>query len=246
MPVIIRGRRVRFLPAQPGDGPQPVKKPPCEYCGKPAHSFASEWGWHVGSSGVLRDNILMGREVDSHPWYTGRWSIAAHHLICSESMADDEDWGRYCREFGYDINRRENGVVLPMVLAVACELHVPVHVGPHAGGWAFDMDMAYPEAVKARLKRVARAIEAGGYCSNPALLTAELDLLSAEILGRVSSGRWTLTSDGQDYLPGGVGCAGAASLQDKPRNICPRGRRHGVRHARTGQPLVRRTLQLGE
>jgi hypothetical protein len=48
------------------------------------------------------------------------------------------------------------------------------------------MDLAYPEAVKARLKRVARAVESGGYCSSPSELTAELDLLSVEILERVA------------------------------------------------------------
>ncbi|WP_244224971.1 AHH domain-containing protein [Corallococcus sicarius] len=194
---------------------------------------------------MLRDNILAGEEVGTHPWYTGRWSIAAHHLICSEAMADDEDWARFCRESGYDINRKENGVILPMVLAVACELHVPVHVGPHAGGRAFDMDLAYPEAVMHLLEGFAQSVSEGRYCSNPASLTGELDLLSRQILGRVASWRWTLTSDGQDYLPGGVGCAGARSLQDKPRRACPHGRQHGSRHRRTGAPLLRRLLQVG-
>jgi hypothetical protein len=246
MPVIIRaGGRVRFEKSGPGDGPKPLKRPPCEYCGRPEHPFAAEWGWHVGSSSVLRDNILNGAEADAHPWYTGRWSIAAHHLICSEAMADDETWAVYCRLFGYDINRRENGVLLPMVLAVACELHVPVHVGPHAGGWAFDMDVSYPEAVKALLEAVAEAIEGGSFCQDPTALTRELDSMSASILRKVAKGRWTLTTDGQDYQPGGVGCAGASSLQDKPRRACPRGRRHGARHGRTGEPLARRQLQVG-
>ncbi|NMO16824.1 AHH domain-containing protein [Pyxidicoccus fallax] len=245
MPVIIRGRRVMFLQSKPGDAPQPVKKPPCEYCGKPGHPFAPSWGSSIGSSGILRDNILGGAEADAHPWYTGRWSIAAHHLICSEAMADDEVWDGYCREFGYDINRAQNGVILPMVLAVACELHVPVHVGPHAGGWAFDMDLAYPDAVKRKLQRVAESVEAGRFCARPESLTEKLDSLSQDILAKVSSGRWTLTTDGLDYLPGGQGCAGASSLQDKPRRPCPRGRRHGIRHGRTGAPLPRRTLQVG-
>ncbi len=161
MPVIIRGARVRFLKTKPGEGPKPPPRPPCEYCGKAWHKFAAAWGWHVGNSTELRENILAGRESSEHPWYTGRWSIAAHHLICSEAMADDENWARFCREFSYDINRRENGVMLPIVLAVACELHVPVHIGPHSGGWAFDMDMAYPDAVKGALEAVADAVERG-------------------------------------------------------------------------------------
>ncbi|QQR41850.1 AHH domain-containing protein [Myxococcus xanthus] len=242
MPVIIRGARVRFLKTKPGEGPKPPPRPPCEYCGKAWHKFAAAWGWHVGNSTELRENILAGRESSEHPWYTGRWSIAAHHLICSEAMADDENWARFCREFGYDINRRENGVMLPMVLAVACELHVPVHIGPHSGGWAFDMDMAYPDAVKGALEAVADAVERGDYCQKPAALTQSLDRISRQILTKLASGKWTLTTDGLDYLPGGRGCAGATSIQDKPRRACPVGRSHSDTRA----PLQRRALQVGE
>ncbi|AEI68630.1 AHH domain-containing protein [Corallococcus macrosporus] len=246
MSVILRGARVLFQKSKPGDGPKPPPRPPCEYCGRPSHKFAAAWGWHVGNSTELRENILAGRESSEHPWYTGRWSIAAHHLICSEAMADDEQWARFCRDFGYDINRRENGVMLPMVMAVACELHVPVHIGPHSGGWAFDMDLSYPDAVKRLLAQVALATAGGEFCSNPGGLTAELDDLSLAILKKVATGRWTLTTDGLDYLPGGSGCAGASSLQDKPRRACPVRRSHGVRHGGTGAVLQRRALQVGE
>ncbi|WP_237076908.1 AHH domain-containing protein [Myxococcus hansupus] len=161
-------------------------------------------------------------------------------------MADDEQWARFCRDFGYDINRRENGVMLPMVLAVACELHVPVHIGPHAGGWAFDMDLAYPNAVKRLLMGFARAVARGRFCAEPDVLAKELDQLSRTILNKLASGQWTLTTDGLDYLGGGTGCSGSTSIQDKPQRACPRGRKHGSRHGKTGAPLVRRTLQVGE
>ena len=246
MPVIIRGARVRFLQSKPGDGPKPPKRPPCEYCGKAWHKLAAAWGWHVGNSTELRENILEGRESAEHPWYTGHRTIAAHHLICSESLADDEQWARFCRDFGYDINRRENGVMLPMVLAVACELHVPVHIGPHSGGWAFDMDLAYPDAVKQRLTSVAELAASGGFCSNPEALTGKLDRLSRSILGKLAGGKWTLTTDGLDYLPGGQGCAGSVSIQDKPLRACPAGRKHRTVHPDTGKALQRRALQVGE
>ena len=246
MPVIIRGARVRFLQSKPGDGPKPPPRPPCEYCGKAWHKLAAAWGWHVGNSTELRENILAGRESQEHPWYTGHRSIAAHHLICSEAMADDEDWAQFCRDFGYDINRRENGVMLPMVLAVACELHVPVHVGPHSGGWAFDMDLAYPGAVARLLEGIAQSVADGLFCADVSKLTGELDQLSRTILERLAKGRWTLTSDGQDYLPGGRGCSGVSSIEGKPNAPCPRSRRHGVRHPSTNQPLARRVLQVGE
>lgn len=233
-----------FLQSQPGDGPKPPKRPPCEYCGKPEHPFAAEWGSHIGNSMWLSEALLEGRAPETHDWYTGRWSIAAHHLICSEAMADDEDWARYCRDFGYDINRRENGVMLPSRMDVACELHVPVHRGHHAAGWAHDVHMAYPKAVTAKLKEVADVVESGAFCSDPSALTRELDDLSEEILAKVSRFRWTLTRDGLDYQDRGPGCAGASNIPDKPRRACPRERRHGVRHA-SGRPLERRQLAVG-
>ncbi len=245
MPVIIRGRRVMFLPSRPGDGPQPLKRPPCSYCGKPGHAFAPTWGSHLGSSGVLRDNILGKREADAHRWYTGRWSISAHHLICSEAMADDDDWATYCHEFGYDINRRENGVILPSRMGVACELHVPVHRGNHVEGWAYDVQLAYPKAVMAELRRIRAQVAHGAYCSNPAALIQRLDELSARILVKVARFRWTLSSDGLDYQDDGVGCAGVTSITDKPRRPCPHARKHGSKHGVTGEALTRHPLSVG-
>ncbi|WP_306465661.1 AHH domain-containing protein [Myxococcus sp. AM009] len=214
--------------------------------GGPWHTLARRWGEHLGNPTELRENILAGRKSKEHPWYTGRWSIAAHHLICSEAMAEDAPWAPLCRDFGYDINRRENGVMLPMVMAVACELHVPIHKGPHAGGWAFDMNLAYPDAVKRLLAGVIEKAVSGSFCPKPEGLTAKMDRISRTILGKVASGKWTLTTDGLDYLPGGQGCAGSTSIQDKPRRPCPAGRRHRTMHPCTGTALQRRALQVGE
>ncbi|WP_246356944.1 AHH domain-containing protein [Pyxidicoccus fallax] len=234
-----------FLQSGPGDGPKPPKKPPCEYCGKQAHPFAAEWGSHNGNSVWLSEAILEGREPESHDWYTGRWSIAAHHLICSEAMADDEDWAKYCREFGYDINRRENGVMLPSRMEVACELHVPVHRGNHAGGWAHDVNMAYPKAVMAVLDEVKARVERGAFCTEPTSLTEQLDAVSERILRKVERFVWTLSRDGLDYREGGAGCGGEQHIPEKSSRDCPRGRRHGVRHATTRKPLERKALQVG-
>ncbi|NTX54616.1 AHH domain-containing protein [Myxococcus sp. CA039A] len=243
MPV---GTWERTLPVRTSrGGPEPAQWQPCRFCGKPAHATAEAPGWNVGDPEKLGSNILRGAEPESHPWYTGRRSIAAHHLICSESMADDEDWSRYCWLFGYDINKAENGVFLPMKMAVACELHVPVHRGPHSNGWAFDLNMAYPSAVVAKLEKLAESVEAGAYCGKPARLVEKLDRTSKDILDKLSRGSWTITADGLDYLPGGKGCGGVRSISDKPVRACPNGRRHGVRHGTTKKPLSRRPLQVG-
>jgi hypothetical protein len=136
-------------------------------------------------------------------------------------MARVNEYHARCGARVASLNRAQNGVILPTVLAVACELHVPVHVGPHAGGWAFDMDLAYPDAVKRKLRRVAESVEAGNFCARPESLIEKLDVLSRDILAKISSGRWTLTTDGRDYLPGGLGCADESSLQDKPQRAWP-------------------------
>lgn len=122
---------------------------------------------------------------------------------------------------------------------------VPVHCGPHTSGWAFDMDMAYPDAVKSLLSDIADVVADGGFCSEHAGLTRELNALSVEILRKVASFEWTLSADGLDYKPGGTGCAGVASIVDKPRRACSHKRRHGIRQSTTGRPLARRTLQVG-
>jgi hypothetical protein len=89
-------------------------------------------------------------------------------------------WSRYCRQFGYDINRRENGVMLPSVMDVACEFHVPVHRGNHASGWAHDVQLAYPNAVMAQLRKVKARVEQGAFCGTPEALTRLLDEMSGE------------------------------------------------------------------
>lgn len=246
MPVIIRaGRHVRFEQPGPKDGPKPGQRPPCDYCGKPRHDFAAKWGSHLGNSWLLREAILGGGEIEEHPWFIGGYSLAAHHLICSEAMADDEDWARFCRQFGYDINRKENGVMLPSRLESACELHVAVHRGNHNEGWAEDLQLAYPKAVKALLEKIAEQAESGAFCTAPEGLVRKLDQVSARILDKVARFSWTLTRDGHDYQKGGQGCAGVKSIAGKPKRRCPHERRHALQQAKTGAALPRRELVVG-
>ncbi|QSQ28395.1 AHH domain-containing protein [Pyxidicoccus parkwayensis] len=220
----------------------------CEYCGKARHELDRKGrvGSNLGSSAVLGRNMLEGRELSTHAWYAGPFSLAAHHLICLEAL-DDPEWARYCTRFGYHPDRRGNGIFLPMKMALACQLSVPVHRGNHAEGFAYDVHLPYPKAVKKKLKEVADDIEAGKYCSNPEALVRKLDKISAEILSLVAKFTWTLTRDGLDYAPGSNGCAGLKSISDKPSvTPCPQGRRHQMKHAMTGLPLAKRVLEVGE
>jgi hypothetical protein len=218
----------------------------CPYCKKAKHAFdTSGAGSNLGSSAVLGRNILEGRVLAEHPWFAGPFSLAAHHLICLEAL-DAAEWAEYCRQYGYHPDRKQNGVLLPMRVALACQLHVAVHRGNHAEGFAYDLHLAYPKAVMVKLEEIANMLEQGAFCSDPGALVRELDALSAEILGKVARFTWTLTRDGLDYREGGAGCAGVTRIPEKPDQRCPKQRRHRLTHAVSGRPLVGRALKVGE
>ncbi|MBZ4420424.1 PAAR-like domain-containing protein [Myxococcus sp. RHSTA-1-4] len=202
--------------------------------------------YSLGSSAVLGRNMLEGRELSTHPWYAGPFSLAAHHLICLEAL-NNEEWALICVLFGYHADRKPNGVFLPRKLALACQLMVAVHRGHHAEGFAFDLHLAYPDAVNSKLREVAAQLKRGRFCGAPEALVRRLDELSAEILARVERFTWTLTRDGLDYAPGASGCSGLTSIQQKPSHAsCPKARKHGHVHAVTRLPLARRALKTGE
>jgi hypothetical protein len=219
----------------------------CPYCKKAKHAFGTSGGVgsNLGSSAVLGRNILEGRALSEHPWYAGPFSLAAHHLICLEAL-DGAEWAGFCRQFIYHPDRKQNGVLLPMRVALACQLRVAVHRGNHAEGFAYDLHLPYPRAVMARLREIANRLERGAFCSDPGALVRELDALSAEILEKVARFTWTLTRDGLDYQEGGVGCAGVTRIPEKPDQRCPTQRRHRLNHAVSGQLLAGRVLKVGE
>ncbi|MCY1023975.1 PAAR-like domain-containing protein [Pyxidicoccus sp. MSG2] len=220
----------------------------CAYCRKEKHAFDTKGrvGGNLGSSAVLGRNMLEGRELSSHLWYAGPFSLAAHHLICLEAL-ENEKWAKYCVRYGYHPDRKQNGVFLPMRMVIACELHVAVHRGNHAEGYAFDVHLPYPKAVMQELQKIDGLLERGAFCSDPAKFLRMLDALSAKILAKVASFTWTLTRDGLDYAPGGKGCSGLRSIREKPSSdACPRERRHRQKHAVTGSPLTGRPLRIGE
>lgn len=224
----------------------PVER--CDWCGKEKHDFDRKGrvGSNLGSSAVLGRNMLEGRELSTHPWYVGPFSLAAHHLICLEAL-DTPLWAHACALLGYHSDRKPNGVFLPMKMALACQLHVAVHRGHHAEGFAFDLHLPYPRAVKAKLRNLANRLRSGEFCANPQAFLDEMDDLSREILANIASNLWTLTRDGRDYAPGGGGCGGLTSIQQKPTSTrCPCGRQHRLLHAVTRQPLPPRVLRVGE
>jgi Domain of unknown function (DUF4150)/A nuclease family of the HNH/ENDO VII superfamily with conserved AHH len=219
----------------------------CEFCGKAQHAFAKHSGTNVGISSTLDRNIMngLGIKKNHHRWYSSASSISAHHLICSEAL-DDDEWVEICRKFGYDINRKENGVMLPNSMQLACQLHAPLHRGPHGAGSA-DGE-TYPRRIKQLIGPLKDRALGGAYCANPSNLTDDMDTLSRLIAQKVDGFLYTLTADGLDYTVGGCGCAGATSVTNKPKRPCPHNRLHGVRQPGNGPVIQKKPspLKVGE
>lgn len=201
----------------------PAEEEKCPYCKKKKHDLAKKPGNHCGSGQALRKNIIA--KIENHAWYTGSASLQAHHLICSEAM-DDDKWPDWCADFGYNIDSKENGVMLPYSLDLACQLHAPLHRGGHSAGVAGGI--SYPSKIKSDIKKIGEKIKAGDFCSNPKGLIDELNEYSEFVLSKINSFSWTITGDGRDYKVGGNGCAGAKSIDDKPQKSCPHGRLHNL------------------
>lgn len=243
----------RIMQSQSAPPPATVKakeeKPKCPYCEKDEHKYSQKTGSNRGASVILASKIFKEKEKETHQWNAGVFSLEAHHLICSEAMDEETKWPEYCSRFGYNINHKHNGVMLPNRLDLACQLGVAVHRGGHARGWADDLHLPYPEAVKKKIKPIADAIEEGEFCDNPEGVVKELDAISLDILSQIDSFSWTISSDGKDYMPGGNGCCGAKNIPDKIKgNACPHNRNHGIKHGLTKAVIPQKTkpLQIGE
>ena len=217
----------------------PAEEEKCPYCKKKPHDFATQSGNHCGNGQALRKNIIS--KIETHPWYTGNRSLQAHHIICSEAM-DDDKWPTWCAEFGYNINCKENGVMLPYLLELACQLHAPLHRGGHSAGVA--EGEPYPKKIAKDIKEIGDKIEAGEFCDNPKELIDKLNNYSKKVLSQLDKFRWTITKDGRDYKAGGIGCAAARSIRKKPQKACPHNRLHKLTHRGSATVLPQKIAPL--
>lgn len=161
---------------------------------------------------------------------------------------DDDDWSKYCMDFGYDINHKKNGVMLPYFMELACQLHVPLHRGNHSAGRA--ESVSYPDKIKTELDDIKKDIKAGKYCDNPKALIEKMNNLSKIILGKIDKFRWTITADGKDYKSDNNGCAGVSSITNKPNHPCPCDRHHHLTRKNETTALSRKRknqpLEIGK
>jgi len=220
-------------------------KAKCPYCDEDKHDFAKKRGNNSGSGLLLANRIFKALNMDKedHPWFTKPFSLQAHHLICSEAM-DSDEWWDYCIQFGYDINHENNGVMLPGLLELACQIGVALHRGNHSKGWTDDLHLPYPDAVKKKLDSIMQDIDEGAFCERPSGVIKMLDNLSREILEKVDAFSWTLTADGKDYQTGKNGCAGVTSLTDKPNRPCNHDRKHGLVQKKKGTLIAAKSAPL--
>lgn len=126
----------------------------CPKCTKELNTHKCEGipaGQYNGSSKDLGNTIIRkyyNNSFSSHAFYvlppnlsTGsdRNGIAAHHLLTSHSV-EPKEYSALIRMLGYSINHRNNGVLLPSLMKVACAYAVPLHRGNHSATFMFDVD----------------------------------------------------------------------------------------------------------
>jgi hypothetical protein len=197
----------------------------------------------VGDGSKLGDNMWTDKK--QHPWYLSEANnigkhggIEAHHLLSSEIFSgtakrstgssasqgerdaeqlDTDLWEAICHATGYNVNRRENGIFLPRIMALACHLKVPLHFGPHGA----IRQPHYPSEVYKLADSALQKLLNGEFCPNAAHgLIEYLDTQSRLASRKISGFHWLLTVDGMHYNPSSrIGCANAAKLSDKTHAV---------------------------
>jgi hypothetical protein len=244
----------QLMPSPPITLPEDQAPEKCPYCDEDEHTFnTAARGDHVGKSSTLSRNIFkaLDKKKTEHPWYDKGWSLAAHHLICGEGM-DNDDWKVLCRDFGYNINRRENGVMLPTRMELACQIGVALHRGNHSNTITDEQDsnglyLPYPDAVKKKLDGIKDFIIAEELCTDPQKVTERLDKLSNKILSKVNDFKWTLTKDGKDYDHrfSKIGCGNVTSLENKPSShACASNHDHQFKQKNTKKTIAAKSESL--
>lgn len=208
-----------LCPAMVGKPGQTKKR-----CDQDHRPEASKMGDSKGSSSTLAVNL---GGADNHPDYDGLRTLAAHHIVSCQifyakknSSADNQFWEDVCHAYGYDINCKENGIFLPSKMYLACVLKKPLHRGNHDTTEVFDGDILIPNLtytieVQKLIKPIRRQVSKGFFCNDPEKFIQAMNNASSSIQTEILSFLWTLTYDGRDYMPGGIGCCNFRSITTK-------------------------------
>ncbi|WP_422379119.1 AHH domain-containing protein [Marinicellulosiphila megalodicopiae] len=216
--------------------PKDEQEKKCETCGKaydaecPGSNKKAKRieGYEVGKGTKLGEYIAenwgFGDDINKHPWNyeIGRTSddkpipsLQAHHLIDSNTLRSSSKIRNVAQKFGYNINSKDNGVMLPSAMELACHLEIPLHKGSHDATYTdvksntnTEVFLPYPQAVAQNVIDIIVEIEESGKCilESGNKFIEEMNELSEIILGNISSFTWTISSDGIDYKSNGTGC----------------------------------------
>lgn len=155
-------------------------------------------------------------------------SIEAHHLICTATMKDSEEWANVCKITGYNLNCRWNGVFLPSLMSVACTARIPLHRGGHGAGFGgkdkSGKHTTYAIIMRKEVNKIlTQARDKREECPDKKKMKEiakgivdSLNELSEKAFNKVKDFVWTLTADGFDYMPGNpIGCGDYTDLKNK-------------------------------
>jgi len=221
----------------------------CPQCKEKLHPGVTKAGNHVGNSGVLGGNILEKKyggaeqhplclpnktDGDGQPYAAAQ----AHHLIVTQAMQDDDDWGVICANNGYSINHENNGVYLPGDPRIACDCQIPLHQGSHKYTDHKHPNVNYPAVVIRAIRGVKKDALQGKFCKSPKDVVNQLDKISKSFLNSIMKFSLTLTSDGPHYRGGNpIGCSNHKKMSMKRKikgtltyanaSNCQLGRGHG-------------------
>jgi len=224
------------------EGTTDVEEEKCEYCGT-KHKFSKPKGECHGTGGALADNMNIKR--DQHPWqFKGkpnpdskkkdkfeRSTIEPHHLIPNVLINREEKtpnqtlYKDLVVKFGWNINSERNGVWLPIIMKLACQLMVPLHRGNH-NYTADELGLNYNDKVRNLIAPTMELASEGVYCNTQSdfdAFIAEMYDHSEFIWSQVIAFNWKITSDGKDYEGSGIGCGNCDNIgrkKDTGRELC--------------------------
>ena len=159
------GGKIRITQSgQSGKNRIVIEKEPlkCPLCGKSLDDAEHKCdeippGVFIGDGGKLGNHILKrlngenkfyGGKFENHPFYypdpskigskNNRNGIEAHHLITNASLKKSQKYQALVYMLGYNINHRNNGVLLPSIMEVACTFGVPLHESNHGATFIID------------------------------------------------------------------------------------------------------------
>ncbi|WP_261886074.1 AHH domain-containing protein [Vibrio pomeroyi] len=225
---------------------------------KPSDSKISEHKLIIGSGSKLAKAIAKNKwssDLKNHPWYDSKYNtekggLQAHHIVTTESL-DGHLWKLWREAYEYDINRANNGVILPSSTIIACQVETHVHRSNHNRGLDYDTVLdkywggkakpeeipdeeceklyselrTYLKGVNKQISEIKKRAEKKYYCksSKKKEFTEDLDDAAEDIVDKLNSFHWTLSRFGKDYAPSSkIGCGGGhIESEKKSREECP-------------------------